>query len=123
MSTPPTPARPPLRIIDLVAGIVLAIIGALLGFIMLALIGQFGGFSAACEGVTPDGIQCDGGFLSAVLIIGTALVVFGWFVTVGFFIVRILRRRLAFWLPLVGILVIFAAYYAVAILLQPYLPS
>jgi len=121
MPTPPTPARQPLRIIDLVAGIVILIIGALTGFIMLALIGQFSGLSAACEGVTPDGLACDGGYLNGILILGTAVVVFGWFLTAGFFIVRILRRKLAFWLPLVGIVVIFAAYYLVAILLQPYL--
>jgi hypothetical protein len=121
MPTPPTPARKPLRILDLVAGILLAIVGALTGFIMLALIGQFSALSAACEGITPDGLRCDSGYLSAMLILGTAIVVFGWFLTTGFFIVRILRRQLAFWLPLVGIVVILAAYYVVAILLQPYL--
>ena len=122
MPTPPTPARKPLRIIDLIAGIVIAIIGALNGFIMLGLIGQFSGFAAACEGVSPDGIQCNDGYLNGIVILGTAIVVFGWFLTAGFFIVRILRRQLAFWLPLLGIVIMLAAYYVVAILLQPYLP-
>ncbi len=123
MPTPPTPARQPLRILDLIVGIVIAIMGALTGFIMLGLIGQFSGFAAACEGITAEGLRCNGGYLNGVLILGTAIVVFGWFVTAGFFIVRILRRRLAFWLPIVGFVVILAAYYIVAILLQPYLPS
>jgi hypothetical protein len=117
-----TPDRRPLRVLDLIAGIALLIIGALIGFVMLAMLGQFNGLSAACEGVDADGLRCDGGYLSAVLIIGTAVVVFGWFLTAGFFVVRILRRRLAFWLPIVGIVAILAAYYVVAILLQPYLP-
>jgi hypothetical protein len=117
-----TPARRPLRILDLVAGVALLIIGMLTGFVMLAMLGQFNGLSAACEGVAVDGLRCDGGYLSGILILGTGIVVFGWFLTAGFFIVRILQRRLAFWLPLVGIVVILAAYYVVAIALQPYLP-
>jgi hypothetical protein len=117
-----TPARRPLRILDLVAGVALLIIGMLTGFVMLAMLGQFGGLSAACEGVAVDGLRCDGGYLSGILILGTGIVVFGWFLTAGFFIVRILQRRLAFWLPIVGIVVILAAYYVVAIALQPYLP-
>jgi hypothetical protein len=122
MPTPPTPARKPLRIIDLVAGIVIAIIGALIGFIMLGLVGQFGGLAAACEGVSPDGLRCNAGYLSGSVILGTAIVVFGWFLTTGFFIVRILRRQLAFWLPLVGIVVMVAAFYVIAIMVQPYMP-
>ncbi len=115
-----TPERRPLRILDLVAGIVLAIIGAFTGLIMLTLVTQLSGLSVVCEGVEPDGVQCDNGYLNAVLILGTAIVVFGWFVTTGFFIVRVLRRQLAFFLPLIGIIVILAAYYVVAILLQAY---
>ena len=123
MPTPPTPARKPLRILDLVAGIVILIVGALIGFIMLGLIAQFSGLAAACEGVTPDGLRCNAGFLNGSVILGTAIVVFGWFLTAGFFVVRILRRQLAFWLPLVGIVVMIAAFYVIAILVQPYIPS
>ena len=123
MPTPPTPARKPLRIIDLIAGIVIAIIGALIGFIMLGQVGQFSALSAACEGVTPDGLRCNAGYLNGSVILSTAIVVFGWFLTVGFFVVRILRRQLAFWLPLVGIVVMVAAFYVIAILVQPYIPS
>jgi hypothetical protein len=123
MPTTTPPARTPLRILDLIVGIALLIIGALTGLVMLAMLGQFGGLSVACDGVAADGLRCDGGYLSGILVLGTAIVVFGWFVTAGFFVVRILQRRLAFWLPIVGIIVILAAYYVVAILLQPYLPS
>jgi hypothetical protein len=122
MPTTTPPARTPLRILDLIVGIALLIIGALTGLVMLAMLGQFGGLSVACDGVAADGLRCDGGYLSGILVLGTAIVVFGWFVTAGFFVVRILQRRLAFWLPIVGIIVILAAYYVVAILLQPYLP-
>lgn len=121
MPTTPPPARKPLRILDLTVGIVLLIIGALIGFIMLALLGQFSGLAEACGGVAVEGLRCDSGYLNGMLILGTGIVVFGWFLTSGFFIVRVLRRQLAFWLPLVGIAVILAAYYVVAILLQPYL--
>jgi hypothetical protein len=123
MPTTTPPARTPLRILDLIAGIALLIVGALTGLVMLAMLGQFGGLTVACDGVAADGLRCDGGYLSGILVLCTAIVVFGWFVTAGFFVVRILQRRLAFWLPIVGIVVILAAYYVVAILLQPYLPS
>jgi len=118
-----TPDRRPLRPLDLIAGIVLAIVGGLIGLIMLNLMAQLGNLGVECEGIAPDGLRCNPDYLAGMVALGTAIVVLGWFVTTGFFVVRVLRRRLAFFLPLIGIVVMIAGFYLVAILLQPYHPA
>lgn len=98
----------------------IGIIGAFIALIMLTLVSQLSGLSAVCEGIEPDGVACNQTYLNVVLIVGTALVVFGWCLTIGFFIVRVIRRQLAFFLPIIGIVIVLAAYYLVAILLNAY---
>jgi len=126
MAPPPPPAarRTPLQIFDLVAGILLLIVAMLIGFIMLAYIGQLGGLAGECEGVTPDGARCAPAFLSAMGVLGTAVVVFAWFLAAGFLIVRAIRRRIVFWLPIVAVVVMIAGFYLVtALLASSYLPT
>jgi hypothetical protein len=123
MTTPP-PAKKPLRIVDLVAGLALSVLGALIGFIMLGYMTQLSQLSAICEGVDVDGVRCSPGFLGAMTVVGIAIVVFAWFLTFGFFIVRVVRRRVGFFLPLLGIVAMIAGYYLVLIILAAsYQPS
>jgi len=124
MTTPPPPAKKPLRIIDLVAGLVLSIIGALIGFIMLGYIAQLSQLSALCEGVDADGLRCSPGFLGAMSLVGLAIILFAWALTFGFFLVRVLRRQVGFFLPLLGIVAMIVGYYLVLIILAAsYQPS
>jgi hypothetical protein len=123
MTTTP-PERGPLRIPDIVAGVILLVIAALIGFIMLGYMGQLGALSALCDGIEPDGARCSPAFLSGVTIVGLGIVIFAWFLSLGFFVVRVLRRRLAFWVPLVGVAVMFAGFYITsAVLGASYLPA
>jgi hypothetical protein len=123
MTTTPTD-RGPLRIPDIVAGVVLVVIAALIGFIMLGYMLQLGQLSAICEGVEVDGARCSPTLLSAMTIIGIGIVIFAWFLSLGFFVVRILRRKLAFWVPLVGIAAMIAGFYLTsAVLGSSYLPA
>ena len=49
---------------------------------------------------------------------------FAWFLTFGFFIVRVLRRQIGFFLPLIGIVAMIVGYYLVLIILAAsYQPS
>jgi hypothetical protein len=122
--TTTAPDRGPLRIPDLIAGGLLVIIAALIGFIMLGYMAQLGLLSALCEGVEADGVRCSPGFLSAITIAGIGIVIFAWFLSLGFFIVRVLRRQLAFWVPLVGIVAMVAGFYVTsAVLGASYLPA
>jgi hypothetical protein len=125
MPTPPPPAaKPPLRIVDLVIGILLAIVTGLVGIIMLGLIPQLGNLSQECEGIAADGARCNPDFLSGVIIVGVAIVIFGWFITTGLIVVRAIRRKLVFFLPLIGFVVMIAAFYIVtAVLGTSYLPQ
>ncbi len=111
MTTTP-PAKKPLRVVDLVAGLALSVLGALIGFIMLGYMAQLSQLSGICEGVDVEGVRCSPGFLGAMTVVGLAIVVFAWFLTFGFF------------LPLVGIVAMIAGYYLVLIILAAsYQPS
>ena len=123
MTTTP-PERGPLRIPDIVAGVILLVIAALIGFIMLAYMLQLSGLSAVCEGIEVDGLRCSPTFLSTMTIVGIGIVIFAWFVSLGFFIVRVLRRQLGFWVPLAGIVAMIAGFYLTsAVLGASYLPA
>jgi hypothetical protein len=109
--------------IDLVVGIALTVLGALVGLVMLAYITQLGQLSALCEGIPADGTRCDPGFLGGMGILGTAVVVLGWFLPAGFLVVRAIQRKLVFFLPIVAIVVMYAGYVLVSALLgSAYLP-
>ena len=119
MSAAPTPAgrRTPAQLADLVVGILLTVTSGLLGLLMLSQLSQLSGLGVICEGVTPDGLRCNPDFLNAVVIVGYAIVLFAWALGLGWLIVRAIRRRLVFWIPLVSGVVILAAFYVVAIIL------
>lgn len=124
MSTTPPPRRSALQILDLVAGIALTAIGALIGIIMLAYVTQLGQVAAVCEGVAEDGTRCSAAFLAAMGVVGTAVVVFAWFLGAGFLIVRAIRRRVVFWLPIAAVVVMIAGFYLVTALVSgAYLPA
>ena len=114
----PRPRRSPLSMLDLVVGIVLTVIGALNGVIMIGLVTQLGALSAECVGITPDGTRCDPGFLSAMGVLGTGIVVFAWFLGTGWLIYRAIRRKVVFWVPIAGFAVMVAGFYLVTALLS-----
>ncbi len=123
MTTTP-PDRGPLRIPDIVAGVILVVIAALIGFIMLGYMSQLGLLSGVCEGVEPDGLRCSPTFLSAMTIVGIGIVIFAWFLSLGVFVVRVLRRKLGFWVPLLGIVAMIVGFYITSALLgASYLPA
>jgi hypothetical protein len=125
-TTPPPPAarRSPLAILDIVVGVLLVIVTAMIGAIMLAYVTQLSSLSSECEGIAPDGARCDPGFLAAMGIVGTGIVVFAWFLSAGFVIVRAIQRKIVFFIPLIGFAVMIAGYYVVLALVgSSYLPS
>jgi len=120
-TTPPTPPRPrrtPAQFLDLIVGLVLTALNIGIGLLILAALNQLSGLSAICEGISPDGTRCDPGFLSGIIILGYAIVIFAWFLGLGIVIMRAVQRRLLFWVPLVAGFVILAAYWIVAIILS-----
>jgi hypothetical protein len=125
MSVTPAAGRSrPVRIADLVVAIVLAVIGAMIGLIVMSTLAQYSGLSAECQGSTIDGARCSPVFLSTSIIIGYALVIFAWFITTGLIVVRAIRRRLTFFLPLIGVVVMIAAIWLVTALIgASYLPA
>jgi hypothetical protein len=114
----------PVRIADLVVAILLAVIGGMIGLIVISTLAQYSGLSSECQGATVDGARCSPAFLNTSIIIGYALVIFGWFITSGLIVVRAIRRQLTFFLPIIGIVVMIAAVWLVTALIgASYLPT
>ena len=124
-STPaPRAPRSTLQWVDLVVAILLLLIVGLLGTVLLAALSQLSGLAQSCEGVEPDGARCSPVFLNAAIILGVAIVNFAVFLGAGAVIVRAVRRRVVFWVPLVAGVIVAAAYWVAAILLgTSYLPA
>ncbi|MGN6502747.1 MAG: hypothetical protein ACTHKX_07585 [Pseudolysinimonas sp.] len=113
-ATTPAPRRSSLQWADLVAGLVLTGISGLLALVMLAQLAQLAGLGVICDGVAPDGARCSPAFLTGTIIGGYAIVIFAWALGLGLLIVRAVRRRTVFWVPLASVAVIIAAFYLVA---------
>ncbi|HTL41296.1 MAG TPA: hypothetical protein VL294_07465 [Pseudolysinimonas sp.] len=114
----PGPLRSTLQWADLVTGLLLTAIGGLLALVMLSQLAQLAGLSVICEGIAPDGARCSPAFLTGAIIVGYAIVIFAWALGLGLLIVRAVRRRTVFWVPLASVAVIIAAFYLVAIVLS-----
>lgn len=123
-TTPPPARRSGLAIADIVIAVLLALIAGVIGLAFLAYLGQLSAVSDACEGIDPDGARCAPAFLGAMQIVGYAIVVFAWAITTGFIVVRIIRRRPVFFLPLLAVAIMIAGFYlVVAVVSASYLPS
>jgi hypothetical protein len=126
-STPPTPRSRTVLLTDRVVGIALALATGYIALLFLAQLSQFSQLASngnPCDGVAADGLRCSAGFLNAMIIVGFALVVFAWCITTGLMIVRFIRQRLGWFLPLIGFGAMVAGFYIpVVVLYASYLPA
>ncbi len=106
MVTPRPPRRRVLVVLDLAVGIVVLPFALITGLVAL---GQLAAFATLGE-VCTDG-ACDAAPLTAIVIVGSAAVVFAGALALGFFVVRAISRRWAGFVPVIGLVVIIAAYW------------
>jgi len=100
-STSPSSRRPlPLAILDIAAGIIIGVIGLATGIGVLATVAQFGALEGGNEGLRSA--------TSSALI---AVVIFGWAIPSGMFLVRAIQRRYAFYWPIIGLLIVIISFY------------
>lgn len=99
--------------VELVVGLALAFVGAVFAFGLVVTLSQLGGVAANCAET-----GCNGGAVSGVVVLGLATVIFGWAITLGLFIVRLIQRRWAWFWPLIGIVVMVAGFYLIALLVS-----
>ncbi len=90
---PPRPRA--LRVADIVVGVTLALVGLLLGLILLAVL-------------------VDAYFIQPYNAIVKVLIVLGWFAGSALFILFATRKRLSFYWPFLGIVAMFAFFYLLA---------
>lgn len=99
--------RAVLVVLDVAIGASALLFGLVLG---LYLLGTYFVFSAPrCSG-------CDTGPLGAYVILGIGLTVLLYGVGLGFFVVRMIQRRYGWYFPVAALVLMYAAFFAVAAL-------
>src|SRR5438128_285624 len=100
------------RTVDVVVGIVLALLALFVAFAFyvqyFALRDPSGTLASNCAA---SGARCDQGFLDLICYIGYAVCIFGWALPVGFMVVRFVRNRLAWFFPLISMVVLVVGFY------------
>jgi hypothetical protein len=98
--------------VDVIVGIVVIFFGLLLALVVVAAATQFGAINAGvCESGPYEGLTCNAGALSFTVGAMITVALFGWALTLGMFIVNLIRRRLAFYWPIIGFVIIVASFW------------
>jgi hypothetical protein len=98
--------------LDIVVGIIVVFLGLLLGLIVVAAATQFGAINTGvCTSGPYEGLTCNAGALS--FTVGAIIVValLGWALTTGMFVVNLIRRRTAFYWPVIGFVIVVASFW------------
>jgi hypothetical protein len=109
---PPRRRNPAALAADIIAGVAIALFGLLLGLVVLASATQY---SHLNDGICVDGpysgLTCNANALTIAVGLISAVTIFAWALTTGMFVVRLLRKRLAFYWPIIGIVVMLVGFW------------
>ena len=117
-AVPPPPGRRPLRTWDLVVTIILLVLDGVLAAIM-----SFFGFFLAMAGDSCEARDCNADFIAVGLMVAVALPWILLIVVAIVSIVLLVKRRLAFWVPLVGGVLIIASWFIGAVIASAGVPG
>jgi len=111
-SATPAPRRnPALLALDVIAGVIVIAITIVLALVVLVTVSQYPLLQQTCTTAVSGGVACSPLFMNTVVIVTSGIVVFAAFIGVGMFIVRLIRKRLAFVWPLAMFILIVIAFY------------
>ena len=107
------PKRNPIaQALDIVAGAIIALIGVVFGLGFLAIAGQYSHLNdGVCTSGPYAGLTCDPTALTVAVGVMSAVTIFAWAISTGMFIVRLLRRKVAFFWPIIGIVVMIIGFW------------
>lgn len=109
---PPTKRRNGVLVtIDVVAGILLLVVGVTIALTVLTSAIAFGGLHAQCGSQPYSGLTCNSTVLGIVVYGLIAVAVLGIFFGFGMFVVFVIRKRWAFYWPLAGIVLTLVLFY------------
>lgn len=113
MSSQPPPRRrnPVLVVLDIVVAVVLLAIGAVLALAVISTATSYAAIQAECGAGPYDGLRCNPTALSIVVYGLIAVAILALFLAFGMVIVNLIRKRLVFYWPLIGIVVTVALFY------------
>jgi uncharacterized BrkB/YihY/UPF0761 family membrane protein len=111
-------SQPPARrrnialvVLDIAAGILLLFVGVAVALTVITQALAYRGLHAQCGAGPFDGIECNGAVLNIVVYGLIAVAVLALFLGFGMFIVNLIRKRVAFYWPLAGVVVSLVLFY------------
>jgi hypothetical protein len=107
-TTPPRRRNPVIVVVDIVVSVILLAFGLTFGAYSLAFVAQLSELSTGC------GAGCNTTLLSVAAYGLLAVTVLGFFLGLGFAIVRAIRRRYTWPSPLIALVVMIAGFYVAA---------
>lgn len=111
-ATPRAKRNPALVVLDIAAGAVLLVISLFIGLAVLVSAVQYQGLLVQCGAGPYTGLTCNSTVLGIVIFGLIAVAVLAFFLGLGFFVVNLLRKRYAFYWPLLAIAVTVGLFYA-----------
>lgn len=111
-SQTPAPRRNGVLVtIDVVAGILLLLVGVALALVVITSAIAYGGLHNQCGSLEYGGLTCNSTVLDIVVYGLIAVAVLSLFLGFGMFVVSLIRRRWAFYWPLAGVIVTLVLFY------------
>ena len=117
-AVPPPPGKRPLRTWDLVVTILLLVLDGVLAAIM-----SFFGFFLAMAGDSCGARDCNSDFIAIGLMVAVGLPWLVLIIVAVVSIVLLVKRRLAFWVPLVGAVFIIGSWFVGAFIAAAGVPG
>jgi len=111
-SSPPARHRNPvLVVIDILASVILLILGGAIALTVITYALAFGGFQVECGTGPYDGIVCNPVVLNIVVYGLLAITIIAFFLGLGMVIVNIIRKKITFFWPLGAIILTLLFFY------------
>jgi uncharacterized BrkB/YihY/UPF0761 family membrane protein len=117
-AVPPPPGKRPVRTWDLVVTILLLVLDGVLAAIM-----SFFGFFLAMAGDSCGARDCNSDLIAVGLMVAVALPWLLLIIVAVVSIVLLVKRRIAFWVPLIGAVLIIASWFVGAVIASAGVPG
>jgi uncharacterized BrkB/YihY/UPF0761 family membrane protein len=112
-SAAPARRRNPFLIaLDVIVSVIVMVFGLVLGLIVYASGEQYAAINdGVCTSGPYEGLTCNAGALSVIVFATVGIALLAWALSVGMFIVNLIKRKYAFYWPIIGVVVMVASFW------------
>jgi len=98
--------------LDIIAGGIVIAFGLVFGLVVYAAGEQYAAINdGVCVNGPYEGLTCNAGALSVIVFATVGITLLVWALTSGMFIVNLIRRKYAFYWPIIGVVIMVASFW------------